>query len=152
MTRISSDRFLPVGYLITVDDFPFIVTSCEPLPAKAVDWYTVEGRELTAAERAHLAPRGCGFWKWSNGTTTQFPEDAPTLKSIVLKVESQPEMYAGELTGKTVFYATRFATEYVPMAGVLGRGATSEASVADWKRRATDDGHDLSNVVFTVNS
>lgn len=68
---------------------------------------------------------------------------------VLLKVERQPERIDGKATGRTYYTADTVwpeegqeHAELIKRVGsVLGRGYTNVEAVADWNRRAADDGH-----------
>ena len=74
----------------------------------------------------------------------QKPKREIYIMKVTLKTKEQAEVYAGESTGKTVFYTESKWTEETRAVGsVLGRGYTEEQSISDWLRRAVDDGHSV---------
>lgn len=75
----------------------------------------------------------------------------PTMTNIPLTIETRNEYYHGEATGKVEYYATAAypTPDGAPyIGGVAGRSVSSPAAaVADWTRRAQDDGLAVIGVV-----
>jgi hypothetical protein len=73
------------------------------------------------------------------------------MMNIPLTIKSRNEYYYGEATGKVEYYATAAypTPEGAPyIGGVAGRSTHSPANaVADWTRRAQDDGLAVIGVV-----
>ena len=67
------------------------------------------------------------------------------IDNVKLMVLSKPEVYSGELTGKTVFHCAQIAYDAAGLGAVLGRGYSADEALADFVRRAELDGYTFKN-------
>lgn len=85
-----------------------------------------------------------GHISWGDYCEKMKPE--PARATVPLRVTSHAQRYDGKPTGETEYYAETIWSDspVVKACGsVLGRGDSEAAAVADWNRRAQNDGHDV---------
>jgi len=83
----------------------------------------------------------CPCHRISGSGKVRTMQNTNTLNQLDLTTKSLPEVYAGKLTGETVWHTQCHYS--LRASSVLGRGSSAQASVADWYRRARDDGYQV---------